>query len=184
MNKAQWQIVYWLEFFGGIFYNLFRVVVEHVNSNLNICFFVQDQFLNKLGTLQIIQDCSNEGFYLSPRCCSRKTIPKHWKLLYKSTRLIVTNLGTLQIIQDCSNEGQYLSQRPRGHVIGKQYEYIDNFYINPQGHFNQTSWMYEIRKIPMKVKPFFKVYSSTFNPEHVLSKVIWFIATKVGATHS
>ena len=56
----------------------------------------------------------------------------------------------------------------KGHIYvkGKQYEYIDNFYINPQGHFNQTSWVYEIRKIPMKVMPFFKVYSSTFNPEH------------------
>ena len=105
---------------------------------------------------------------------------------YKSARPIVTNLGTLQIIQDCSNDGPYLSQRWYVHVLGKQYEYIDNFYINPQSHFNQTSWVYEFRKIPMKVKPFFKVYSSTFNPEHkfVLSKVIWFIATKVGATHS
>ena len=101
-----------------------------------------------------------------PRCCSRNTIQIHWQLLYKSTRLIVTNLGTLQIIQDCSNEGPYLSQR--GYVKGKQYEYIDNFYINPQGHFNQTSWVYEIRKIPMKVRPFLKVYSSTFNPEHSL----------------
>jgi hypothetical protein len=139
---------------------------------LNTCIFdfffrTAGPILTRLGTKQPwvkgIQNCTNEGQFLSPRGYNSKRVKIHWKhfkIFYRTSRPIsiklCTNQPQVKGIQNCTNQGAGPFQRGDNHE--NRVESFKNILHNHWANFNQTwhkaslrdgdSELYKWRTIP------------------------------------